>query len=71
MKDRTTESYIAAYRWGINYFKSFGHVIGCMRLDNETSQKLELFFEHEMKLDYQLSPPTNHRANLAERAIRT
>jgi hypothetical protein len=42
-----------------------------MRLDNETSTELEEFFQLEMNIDYQLSPPTNHRANQAERAIRT
>jgi hypothetical protein len=71
MKDRTSESYVSAYRFGISYFRNLGNVIGIMRLDNETSDEVETFFKDELHLDYQLSPPTNHRANVGEKAIRT
>jgi acetone carboxylase gamma subunit len=71
MKDRTSESFITAYKKAIEFYRKQGHVIGIMRLDNETSNELENYFRHEAKIDYQLSPPTNHRANTAERAIRT
>ena len=39
-------------------------------MDNECSNELKAAFG-EVKVDYQLVPPASHRANAAERAIRT
>lgn len=70
MRNRKTESELAAQTAGNAFFKSKGFTPHFMRLDNETSAELEKFFrQQDIKVEY--VAPHQHRANKAERAIRT
>jgi hypothetical protein len=71
MPSREKESYIEAYRKTYQILGGKGHKPNCQKLDNETSQALEDFFANEVKVDWQYVPPSSHRRNKAERAIRT
>jgi len=70
MKDRTKESYVKAYREGLQFFESRGLKPTFQRADNEISGLfLEYLVKHNIAID--LVPPGQHRRNRAERAIRT
>lgn len=69
MPSRHHTSYITAYQRTFDHWKQYGPLPGIVRLDNETSHQLEAFIEPVSTFQY--FPPGNHRANRAERAIRT
>jgi hypothetical protein len=71
MKNKDQDSYIKAYRETYDFYKQYGVIPACQRLDNETSAALVLFFRDEVKVDFQYVPPASHRRNKAERAMRT
>ena len=69
MPSRHHTSYIDAYQHTFDHWKKYGPLPGIIRLDNETSHHLQAFVE--LVSTFQYFPPGNHRANRAERAIRT
>jgi len=71
MMDRSSPSYVKAYRNAIEFFISKGHSFSVGRLDNESSALLENFFKFEAKLDFNFIAAGSHRANKAERAIQS
>jgi hypothetical protein len=70
MKSRKAVDFVEAYRRGNEYFKARGVHPEFERLDNETSELLKNYCKKE-NIIIQYVPPGNHRANSAERAIRT
>ena len=70
LSSRKSDCYIAAYTKVLAFFRGLGHIPAILRLDNETSDKLEAYLRAE-KIDIQFVPPGNHRALKAERNIRT
>jgi hypothetical protein len=70
MKSRHAAEYTRAYRQGIDFYASKGFKPKYERLDNETSKQLEEYCIQQ-GITIQYVPPGNHRANSAERAIRT
>ena len=73
MQSRTSGSYVQAYAKTFDHWARYGPVPSIVRLDNETSVELETFLLEEVKQvkTFQYFPPGNHRANRAERCIRT
>ena len=70
MASRKAECYVRAYTKILAFFRGLGLNPSVLRLDNETSGKLEAYLKSE-KVEMQFVPPGVHRANKAERAIRT
>ena len=70
LPSRKSSSYIAAYAKVLAFFRGLGHTPAILRLDNETSDKLEAYLAEE-KVTMQFVPPGSHRALKAERNIRT
>ena len=70
MASRAATSYIQAYTKIIDFFRNLGRCHPSIRIDNETSDKLEAYIREE-KVDFQYVPPGTNRANKAERAICT
>ena len=70
LRDRTANSYVLAYTSCLTFFTELGHRITMMRLDNETSVPLVTALREANVLP-QYVPANNHRANKAERGIRT
>ena len=70
MATKTAKSYCKAYTAILVFFKALGHPISNLVLDNEDSAELRALFTN-YPLSYQFVPPASHRANPAERAIRT
>ena len=70
MTSKTSKAYVRAYVSILDFFKTLGHPISNLVLDNEDSAELRAFFSTRY-LHYQFVPPSNHRANPAERSIRT
>lgn len=70
MSSRHHTSYIAAYDKTFTFWAQYGPLPDVLRLDNETSHALEVFVATRVK-SFQYFPPGNHRANRAERAMRT
>ena len=70
MPSRTATSYVHAYTKVLAFFRGLGHTPTILRLDNETSGKLEAYLKAE-HISMQFVPPGTHRANKAERHIRT
>jgi len=70
MKNRLTQSFVAAYTDGINFFRSRGFNPVFERMDNETSAELQRYLK-QSSITVQYVAPHQHRANKAERAIRT
>ena len=69
---RTSSSQILAYDTTYQHWSQYGPVPTIVRLDNETSADLEKFLLVDKKVtSFQYFPPQNHRANRAERCIRT
>ena len=72
MQSRTSGSYVQAYAKTFDHWTHYGPVPSIVRLDNETSVELETFLLEVKKVEsFQYFPPGNHRANRAERCIRT
>ena len=72
MQSRTSAAYILAYGNTFQHWSRYGLVPAIVRLDNETSTDLEKFLLDELKVkNFQYFPTRNHRANRAERCIRT
>jgi hypothetical protein len=70
MKTKSASHILAAYETLYKQLVRAGHKPKLQRLDNECSKELKEFF-HENSIAFQLVPPGVHRANAAERAIRT
>ena len=70
MPSRTADSYVKAHNNVLVFFRALGRNPTILRLDNETSNKLELYLKSE-HVQMQYVAPGTHRANKAERAIRT
>ena len=70
MRDRTSSSYVRAYRRAILFYRSRNHVIASLVLDNEVSAALLELFD-ELHVKFQNVPPGNKRSNKAERAIQS
>ena len=71
IKDRTAPEYLRAYAATLEFFQTRGNVrISLQRLDNETSGALDSFLRSKVD-SVQYVPAHSHRANKAERAIRT
>ncbi len=72
MQSRTSGSYFQAYAKTFDHWARYGPVPSIVRLDNETSVELETFLlEVKQVKTFQYFPQGNHRANRAERCIRT
>ena len=69
LSSRGHAAYIDAYERTFTFWKQYGPLPVVVRLDNETSHQLEQFIKPLATFQY--FPPSNHRANRAERAIRT
>jgi hypothetical protein len=70
MPSRHATAYTTAVQNTLNFFRNLGHTPTYFRLDNETSRQLERLLTSE-RLTIEYVPPNNHRANRAERAIRS
>jgi hypothetical protein len=70
MTSRTSASYVTAYTSSVDFFRSKGHIVSHIKLDNEISGALQTYFGTS-KLIVERVPPNNHRTNRAERAIRS
>jgi hypothetical protein len=70
IKDRLTESLIAAIQDIHNTLRKGGCQPQFHRMDNKCSQAIKEYFNHN-NITYQLAPPGEHRTNAAEWAIRT
>ena len=70
LPNKTSAAYIDTYKTIIGYCKTHSVVPNLLMLDNQTSNDIENYF-NSIKLQFQYVPPKNHRANKAERAIRT
>ena len=69
LHSRHHTAYIDAYRRTHDFWKQYGSIPAIVRLDNETSTQLQQYIETFATFTY--FPPGNHRANRAERGIRT
>ena len=71
LKDRSGVEYTRTYESGIRFFRDHhGHLGPWIRLDNESSARLEQLFRLQ-NLGVQHVPANMHRANRAERGIQT
>ena len=71
LKSRSSTDYVEAFRNALQFFKTKGNIrITLQRLDNETSGILDYFLRSKVD-SVEYVPPNSHRANKAERAIRT
>ena len=70
IKDRTASTLTAAWQTLHKQFSTSGNAPQIYVLDNEKSRELTDTFNSN-NVTYQLSPPHNHRSNMAERAIQT
>jgi len=70
MPSRHHTAYIAAYDRTFTFWSQFGPLPTVIRLDNETSHQLHAYISTRVQPP-QYFPPGNHRANRAERAMRT
>ena len=72
MPTKSAASYLKAYTSTITFFHSRGHTITHLTIDNEFSSDLDSYFRSpSVSVTVQFQPPSNHRTNFAERAIRT
>jgi hypothetical protein len=69
-KNRSSVSYVSAYRDVISFFQSLSQPLSHLSLDSETSSDLTAIFKSS-DLTFEYVPPLNHRSLPAERAIRT
>ena len=70
LKNRSSVSYVSAYRDVISFFQSLSHPLSHLSLDNETLSDLTALFKSS-NLTFEYVPPLNHRSLPAEQAIRT
>ena len=70
MKNRSSPEYVRAFQHGVNFFKSHNIILNHVRIDNETSSELEAA-ARDINIEFEYVAPHMHRANRAERAIRT
>jgi hypothetical protein len=71
MRSRSKAEYVRAFKATLEFFKECGGAQPrVQRLDNEKSDDLKQFFKSEARVEVEYVAPGNHRANLAERAIR-
>ena len=70
MKNRSDESFVAAYKDIYEYLESKGFKPTLNVTDNECSKAVQDYINSQ-KVDWQLVEPNNHRVNAAERAIQT
>ena len=73
MPSRTARAYVAAFSAVVAHFSKAAHPLSVLRYryDNESSSELEAYLRKEAKGTIEHVPPQDHRANRAERAIRT
>ena len=69
LSSRNHSAYIDAYKRTYEYWTQYGPVPDIVRLDNESSTQLETYIKTFATFQY--FPPGNHRANRAERVMRT
>lgn len=67
----SSDDLIRAYDKLVKYFTERGIVNEVIRIDNQTSADLQVYFEQVAKIKYRYVPPGNHRTLHAERDIRT
>jgi hypothetical protein len=70
MKNRTANEYVRAFTNALEFFSTFGVTFSTLHMDNETSTEIEATCK-DASIAIQYVPPNVHRANRAERAIRT
>jgi hypothetical protein len=70
IKNRTADALTEAIKSVHNTLSKGGCQPKFHRMDNECPQQVKDYF-HKRGVQYQLSPPDDHRSNAAERAIRT
>jgi hypothetical protein len=70
MATKSAPDILAAFQQVQQILKRAGLSPKLHRLDNEFSEALKTYL-NESDIKFQLSPPYSHRANAAERAIRT
>ena len=70
MKNRSDKEIIQGFTYLTGYLKRCGINQGFHFMDNEASTSLNMKMT-SMNIKYQLVPPSNHRANNAERLIQT
>jgi hypothetical protein len=69
---RSATAYVRSFKNTLAFFASHGHIIADIVSDNESSTTLTTFFQSlSPPPRVQYVPPYNHRANPAERHIRT
>lgn len=71
MASRSSSDYIKAYKKTFDFYSSHDHRPSYQRLDNETSEDLETYLRTVAKVSVSYVAPNSHRANKAERAIRS
>jgi hypothetical protein len=70
--NKTAQAYVTSFQFIFRFFRMHGHVITNLISDNETSLTARNFFSSpNINCDVQYVSPNNHRANPAERCIRT
>jgi len=70
MRDRSSSSYVKAYRRAIEFYRSRNQKVVSLVLDNEVSAALLDLFT-TLNITFQMVPPGNKRSNKAERAIQS
>ena len=70
LPNRSAAAVAQAYRAGHQWFAHLRVTTTYLQMDNEASPELRAFCEHAC-INLQFCPPNNHRANKAERCIRT
>lgn len=70
VSSRQAAAYTAAVQRTIEFFALHEYKKSSLRMDNETNETLEQYLRAQ-SISVQYVPPHNHRANRAERAIRT
>ena len=72
LKNRAKQENLRAFKEGLDYFRLRGIPVTAHRLDNECSGDLIAYCrEPNVNITLEFVPPDCHRANRAERAIRT
>ena len=72
MKSKEGAEYVRAFAAGTDFFQLRGIVPHFERMDNEKSALLQRYCDNHLpRIHIQHVPPAEHRANKAERAIRT
>jgi hypothetical protein len=70
MKNRSAPEYVRAFTTALAFFNQHGTTFSSLHMDNETSTEIETTCR-TAGIRIQYVPPNVHRANRAERAIRT